>query len=212
MNEEEKTIQVDLAADHLHNYPDFKRDFAKGFLLGEHEGKYYFWERGNVTISEEYNVPNNISNFFSGPIIRSHGVRYYPSKMVLDAFMREQTTGAFEGSAQLEIRSDFIFTAEELCLETIYRLENMLPLSEGLNGWAHFVVRLEKLVVENKGKIVQIEGLDHYLFVSEESHVLQFATADDVNTFKWNFSPDVKGFKVSKKLITKLIERQKFAV
>lgn len=201
-----------VVADYLHNYPDFKRDFTKGFLLGEHEGVYYFWNNGVVGTTELYNVSNNISNFFSGPIISSNGVRYYPAKMVLEAFVREQTLEAFEGEGQLELSSKQPYTAEILCLETLRRIEEVLPLSDGINGWSHFVIRLENLAVQNKGKIVQIEGIDHYLFISEESLVLQFATADDVHTFKWKFDSLVKGFKVSKKLMVKLIERQKFSV
>jgi hypothetical protein len=203
----------DVAADYLHNYPDFKRDYAKGFFLGESDGKYYFYERGQITSVEEYNVPNNISNFFSGAIIRSNGVQYFPSKMVLEAFVREQTLEAIkEGKEEFELRADFPFTAEALCLETIRRLEQTLPLSEGINGWNHFVVRLEQLAVSHKGKIVQIEGIDHYLFAHEEDLVIQFATADDINTFTWKFTEPQRGFKVSKKLMVKLIERQKFSV
>jgi hypothetical protein len=238
--EQEKQVG-DVAADYLHNYPDFKRDFAKGFFLGESDGKYYFYERGLITNVEEYNVPNNISNFFSGSIVRSNGVRYFPSKMVLEAFVREQTLEAFkadgcsdcnsmgifhEGGANIEcshcsgtgrrghveISANFPFIAEQLCLETIRRVEQALPLSEGINGWHHFVVRLEELAVSHKGKIVQIEGIDHYLFAHEEDLVIQFATADDAHTFSWKFAEPQRGFKVSKKLMVKLIERQKFSV
>lgn len=238
MNAEENR-PVDKAADHLHNYPDFKRDFAKGFFLGEAEGTYYFWDHGSITeFKGEYHVANNVSNYFSGPVVGSNGIRYYPPKMVLEAFKREQTVEALDEEAEaLELRADFPFTAEVLCLETLRRVEERLPLSEGLNGWHHFVVRLEALASANKGKIVQMEGIDHYLFISEESLVLQFATADDIHTFRWKFGPtmpeadkespicslcdtkfeacecyDIKGFKVSKKLLIKMIERQKFSV
>lgn len=210
-NEKEPTDKV---ADHLHNYPDFKRDFAKGFFLGEHEGTYYFWDHGKYTeFKGEYSVANNINNFFSGAIINSNGVRFYPPKMVLSAFVNEQTGETFleDESNLLVMPNGHPFNAEVLCLETMRRIEEILPTSSDLNGWTHFMVRLEKLAVENRGKIVQIEGIDHYLFISEESLVIQYATADDFHTFKWKFE-DVKGFKVPKKLLIKLIERQKFAV
>lgn len=202
---------ADVAADHLHNYPDFKRDFAKGFFLGEDKGKYYFWNNGIITQFEgEYHVANNVSNYFSGPIVGSNGVRYYPPKMVLEAFVREQTIEALDGEG-FDLQSSFPFPAEALCLETLHRVEKALPLSEGINGWPHFLVRLQALAVGNQGKIVQMEGIDHYLFISEESMVLQFATAEDIHTFKWKFAEEVVGFKVGKKLLIKLIERQKFS-
>lgn len=207
---ENQEPQKDVAAEYLHNYPDFKRDFAKGFFLGEDKGLYYFWERGNITAFGGYNVPNNISNFFNGSIVSSNGVRFYPPKMVLEAFIKTQTLDALQENV-VEHKPDFPFIAEALCLETIARIEEALPLSEGLNGWTHFVLRLENLAVQNRGKIVQIEGIDHYLFISEESLVLEFATAEDVHTFHWKFE-NVVGFKVSKKLLIKLIERQKFSV
>ena len=204
---------VDKAADHLHNYPDFKRDFAKGFILGEHNGTYYFYDNGiNTELKGEYSVSNNISNFFSGPLIRSNGCRYYPSKIVLEAFVKEQTLEALADDGAWEIRADHPFLAETLCLETIRNLEERLPISEGINGWHHLTLRLENLAVQNKGKVVQIEGIDHYLFVVDEDVVLQYATADDVHTFHWKFAELVRGFKVSKKLAIKLIEQQKFSV
>lgn len=205
-------VKKDVAAEYLHNYPDFKRDYAKGFFLGEHNGDYHFFERGVLTSIKDYNVSGNISNFFHGAIISSNGVRFYPPKMVLEAFVKTQTIEALEGEGNLEVRADYPYIAEALCLETSRRIESVLPLSEGINGWEHFKIRLEKLAVENKGKIVQIEGNDHYLFVSEESLVIKFATADDIHTFKWAFETPLVGFKVTKKLLKTLIDRQKFAV
>lgn len=199
--------QADAQADYLHNYPDFKVDMVNGLFLGEHEGKYYFFSKGNIGILEDkYSVSNNISNFFNGALVSTNSkLRFVPPKLLLEVIQRsldEETPPSFH------LSEDFPFIAEALCLETMRRVESALPLRTGINGWNHFVIILEKFVSDLGTNAVYFEGIDSYCFMSIDDVLLR-ANPETLN-FDWQFAEEVCGFKIAKKTIMTLINREKF--
>lgn len=198
--------QADPIADYLHNYPDFKLDMVNGLFLGEHEGKYYFFSKGNIGIAEEYNVANNISGFFNGALVSTNSkLRFVPPKLLLEVI---QKVGDSDTAPSFHLPEGFPFVAEALCLETMRRVEAALPLRTGINGWNHFVIILEKFVSEHGNKAVYFEGLDHYCFMSLDD-VLLLSNPETMN-FDWQFAETLTGFKIGKKTIMTLINRQRF--
>lgn len=198
--------QADAAADYLHNYPDFKVDMLNGLFLGEYEGKYYFFNKGNIGIVEEYSVANNVSNFFNGVLVSTNSrLRFIPPKMILEVL---QKVGDSETKPSFHLPSDFPFVAEALCLETMRRVEGQLELRTGINGWNHFVIILEKFVAEHGNKAIYLEGIDSYCFLSIDD-VLLLSNPETMN-FDWQFAEKVSGFKIGKKTIMTLINRQRF--
>lgn len=198
--------KVDKAADYLHNYPDFKMDMVNGLFLGEYGGKYYFFSKGNIGILEdEYSVANNIMNFFHGALVATNSkLRFVPPKLLLEVVER---VGDSETKPSFHIPQGFPFPAEVLCLETMRRVEQTLALRTGINGWNHFVIILEKFVSEQGNKAVYFEGIDHYCFMATDD-VLMICNPDEGN-YDWQFAQNVCGFKVGKKTLMTLINRQK---
>jgi hypothetical protein len=199
--------KMDKAADHLHNYPDFKIDMANGFLLGEHEGKYYFWSKGNIGILEgEYSVANNVSNFFNGALVSTNSrLRFIPPKLLLEVISK---VGDEETPPTLNLPKNFPFTAEVLCLETMRKVESALTLRTGINGWNHFVIILEKFVSELGNNAIYFEGVDCYCFLSLDDALIHYNP--ETMNFDWQFAETLSGFKISKKSIMTLINRQRF--
>lgn len=204
---EEVSKNADPAADYLHNYPDFKVDMVNGLFLGEKDGKYYFFSKGNIGILEqEYSVANNVNSFFSGALVSTNSrLRFIPPKLLLEVIQR---VGDSETKPSFHLPTDFPFTAEALCLETMRRVESTLELRTGINGWNHFVIILEKFVSGLGNKAVYFEGIDSYCFISTDD-VLLLANPEAGN-FDWQFAEKVEGFKIGKKTIMTLINRQRF--
>lgn len=199
--------KMDKAADYLHNYPDFKLDMVNGLFLGEAGGKYYFFSKGNIGILEdEYSVANNVSNFFNGALVSTNSkLRFVPPKLLLEVV---QKVGDSETAPSFNLPKDFPFIGEALCLESMRRIEGKLEMRTGINGWNHFVIILEAFVAKLGNKAVYFEGVDHYCFMSTDD-VLMLSNPETMN-FDWQFAEKVEGFKIGKKLIMKLIERQRF--
>lgn len=198
----------DRAADYLHNYPDFKVDMVNGMFLGEHSGRYYFYSKGNIGILDgDYSVANNVSNFFNGRLLQTNSkLLFIPPKMVLSCI---QKVGDSETPSSFKCAKDFPFLAEALCLETMRRVEQTLPLKEGkdINGWTHFVVMLEKFVSQLGNKAQYFEGIDCYCFISSDDVLMQCNPEE--GNYDWQFAEKVEGFRVHKKTIMTLINRQK---
>lgn len=204
----ETESKKDVAAEHVaEKYPDFKFDMINGMFLGGHEGKYYFFNKGNIGVLEgEYSVANNISNFFNGALVATNSkLRFIPPKLMFEFI---QKVGDTDTAPSFQLPKDFPFPAEALCLETMRRIEGHLPLRTGINGWNHFVILLEKFVSQLGNQAVYLEGIDHYCFFSIDD-VLVLHNPETMN-FDWQFAEEVSGFKVGKKTIMTLINRQRF--
>lgn len=198
----------DAAADYLHNYPDFKFDMLNGMFLGEHEGKYYFYNKGAIGVLEgEYSVANNVGNYFSGAIVKTNrALRFIPAKMILTAI---EKVGDEETAPSFTLPKDFPFPAEALCLETMRRIEGTLEAKTGINGWNHFVIILDKFISELGNKSIYFEGIDCYCFLSTDDVLMHYNP--ETNHFDWKFAEKVHGFKIRKQTLITLINRQRFA-
>lgn len=205
-NEEVET-KFDKAADYIHNYPDFKVDMLHGLFLGEKDGKYYFFNKGNIGVLEDkYNVANNIGNFFSGPIVQTnYKLRHIPPKMILNEL---QKVGDEEAKPSFKMEKDFPFLAEALCLETMRRIEQTLEAKTGINGWNHFIIMLEKFVYANGDKSIYFEGIDNYCFIPSDEVLM--TCNPDLGNYDWTFAEKLGGFKVRKQTLMTLINREKF--
>lgn len=203
--------EIDKVADHLHLYPDFKYDHAKGFFLGEEAGKYYFYTLlGEVTSVENYNVANNIENYFRGALIAMNKIGNVPPKTLTDIFHKEAYSE--ESKCQFATVTDRLvsqpFMAEILCMDIITKTEKTLPLREDINGWNHLLIVLERLVAENNDEdIISFEGIDHYFFtgIGTITHKLEG------NNFRYVVTPSKLGFKIKKKALLAFIKANKFS-